>query len=218
MELTAAGIAAIAIMLAVWLCRWDDSSDRLLHTLPGEQRAPTPIGAEAALHAVIARLRSGGTPTRAFEEVGHIRFATMKLTPQRIARVLKRRSDRDESAESIATVSRYAAQACMLSERLGCPASTTLEAVAKEHHRMRLLEERRKQVFAAPQATIKLLSFLPAVTLLLGEVLGASPLLFLLGSLRGWICLGIGACWYMAGMAWIRRMMRGFTTCDLEET
>lgn len=202
-----ATVAAAATGLAVALGWRDSPTDRLLAMLPDAEAPPTAIGTEAALHAVIARLRGGGTPSQAFEEVGRLRFATARLTPRRIARALSRRREQDETDAQINAVALYAAQACALSERIGCPASSTLEAVAREQHRLRVMEERRKQVFAAPQATIRLLTMLPIATVLLGEVIGSRPVVFLLGSPAGWTCLGLGACWYVAGLAWTRRLL-----------
>lgn len=62
---------------------------------------------------------------------------------------------------------------------------------------------------AVPKATVGLLSALPAVTVALGELLGARPLAFLLGSPRGVVCLVLGGCCYAAGLAWMRALLKG---------
>ncbi|WP_240542182.1 hypothetical protein [Bifidobacterium sp. CP2] len=167
-------------------------------------------GIDATIAAVIARTRGGGGVTEAFEEQGGIRFASARVTASRVERVLTRTAARDESAAEVARVSRRLAAACRLSGRLGCEVSHCLEAVASDHRRERRASALRRQVFAAPQATIRLLSALPAVTVVLAELMGAHPLAFLLETPQGLSCLLVGSLWYAAGMVWTRRLLRGF--------
>lgn len=83
------------------------------------------------------------------------------------------------------------------------------EAVLTAYRQMRLMQNLRSQACAVPKATVGLLSALPAVTVALGELLGARPLAFLLGSPRGVVCLTLGGCCYAAGLAWMRALLKG---------
>ena len=182
-----------------------------LGALIGTRREEEPlprIGICATLTAVIARLDSGGTATAAFEEVGGVRFATPRATEARIAAVLRRRSRTQETEEQIGRVAWQAERAVALGSRLGCGSSQTLRTVEEAHRRACLAEDRRRQAFAAPEATIRLLTALPAVTVLLGELLGAEPMAFLLGSPQGLACLLLGGAWHAVGLAWVRRLLR----------
>ncbi|KFI96989.1 hypothetical protein [Bifidobacterium stellenboschense] len=173
-------------------------------------RLPPRIGIDATIAAVIARVKGGGDAAEAFEEQGGVRFATPRVTAARAATVLRMRATTDESEADVATAARHLAAACRLSERTGCALSHCLEAVADDQRRARRAAELKRQTFAMPKATIRLLSALPAVTVALGELLGARPVAFLFGSPQGLLCLGLGGLWYMAGLAWTHRLLATF--------
>jgi tight adherence protein B len=59
---------------------------------------------------------------------------------------------------------------------------------------------------AGPRATVRLLAALPVVGLLLGTVIGADPVGFLVGSPIGLGCLISAAILDLAGLAWARRI------------
>lgn len=173
---------------------------------------PTPSrnGIEAAMAAVIARVRAGADVAEAFQEQGGIRYSSPRITAGRAAAMLRRHAAKDEDEGRIAVAARHLTAACRLSERLGCETSRCLEAVMAEHGRKRRTDDLRRQAFAVPRATIRLLSALPAATVLLGELMGARPLAFLLGAPRGWCVLALGCLWYGAGMVWTVRLLGGF--------
>lgn len=178
--------------------------------------SPLPrIGVDATIAAIIARVKSGGDAVEAFEEQGGIRFATPRVTVARAATVLRRRAKDDESEADVAAAARHLAAACRLSERTGCELSRCLEAVADDQRRVRRAAELRRQTFAMPKATIRLLSALPLVTVALGELLGARPVAFLFGSPQGLSCLGLGGLWYACGMMWTRRLLTTFDDAGL---
>ena len=179
---------------------------------PRQNGVSSPIGIDATIAAIIARVSGGGTLVEAFEEQGGMRFATPRITAMRAQRVLRIRAMRDESEEDIARAAHHVASACALSERLGCEISDCLQAAATAHERERRMYERKREVFAMPKATIRLLSGLPAVTVALGEVMGSHPLRFLLGSGQGMLCLLAGLTWYGFGMLWTWHMLNEFET------
>ncbi|MBM6699195.1 pilus assembly protein [Bifidobacterium pullorum subsp. saeculare] len=207
-----AACAGLCTTAATGLCLMPGPAAGRLPGLSGPRRASgrgtAPVGLETAMATVIARLKGGAPLVGAFEELGATRFASPRLTEARIARVLAGARLAGERDGQVRRMARHAAQACALSESLGCEASLTLEAVLASYRRERLAEERRRQAMAAPEATIRLLTALPAVTVALGEMLGASPVAFLFGSARGVACLALGAAWYGIGLVWVRRLLR----------
>jgi len=61
---------------------------------------------------------------------------------------------------------------------------------------------------AGPRATARVLAGLPLLGMLLGSGLGASPLVWLLGSLWGWLILAVGCALEVVGLWWISRLTR----------
>ena len=102
--------------------------------------------------------------------------------------------------------------ACRLGLRLGCPTARCVEAVRAAHARIHMREELRRNAFAVPQSTVKMLLGLPVVTVALGEVLGADPIGVLFGSWQGLCCLGLGVVCYAFGAVWMHRLMQAHAT------
>jgi tight adherence protein B len=99
--------------------------------------------------------------------------------------------------------------ACRLIGALGCEATHCLDAVASSYRRNRMLKTLKDSAFTVPKSTVKLLSLLPLATLVLGELMGASPIAFLIGKTAGHVCLALGTGSYMLGMLWMRTLMDG---------
>lgn len=167
------------------------------------------VGVAQVITSAIARLRGGGTLVEAFEEQSSRRFATQRITVERLITVFEQRRLPDESPAQVLEAARGVTAAAVLSDELGCQAVPCLEAVLTAYRQMRLMQNLRSQACAVPKATVGLLSVLPAVTVALGELLGARPLAFLLGSPRGVVCLVLGGCCYAAGLAWMRALLKG---------
>ena len=214
MNIVAIGLATASTALCLACSRLSHAPHRfadLKNRPPPAQDGPEPhIGIDAVIAAVIARTSSGGTVVEAFEEQGGIRFATPRITAARAQSVLRRCAKRDESEEDIARAARQIAAACALSERLGCEISGCLQAAAEAYRRERKMHDLKREAFAMPKATIRLLSALPAVTIALGELMGSRPLRFLFGSAQGLLCLLVGLIWYGFGLLWTRRMLNEF--------
>lgn len=176
----------------------------------GPRYAGSPrVGVAQVITSAIARLRGGGTLVEAFEEQSSRRFATQRITVERLITVFEQRRLPDESPAQVLEAARGVTAAAVLSDELGCQAVPCLEAVLTAYRQMRLMQNLRSQACAVPKATVGLLSALPAVTVALGELLGARPLAFLLGSPRGVVCLVLGGCCYAAGLAWMRALLKG---------
>ncbi|RSX54602.1 hypothetical protein [Bifidobacterium samirii] len=180
-------------------------------------------GIMAVIASAVAALRGGATIRDAFPDTGKPRQRSdvppgahegassrppmNTLTEQRLYELLSRHALPKETDRQIADAATQIALAARLSERLGCPAVRCLEAVEQSHRRSRLLADSREQALAVPQATIRLLSALPAVTVLLGELMGARPIGFLFGTPAGLGCLLLGGGFHAAGMAWTAAML-----------
>lgn len=172
----------------------------------------TATGIASVIAAIIARTASGGNVRDAFREQYGMEFATSTITPARAAATLRRHATTDETEQDIVRIARQLASACLLSERLGCGAAHCLQSVSDSYRRDCRARDLRREAFAAPKATIVLLSVLPLATVGLGEFMGARPLAFLFGSARGAICLFLGLAWYAIGLLWIRQLFARFAT------
>ena len=170
----------------------------------------TVSGIGSAIAAIIARTASGGSAVDAFQEQLGARFATPRITAERAAEMLRRHASKNDTEHDIAHTAGQLASACALSERLGCEVSRCLQSVSDSYRRECKARDLRREAFAAPKATIRLLSALPLATVLLGELMGAKPVAFLLGSPTGLPCLFGGICWYGLGLLWIRRLFTRF--------
>ena len=178
------------------------------------------IGIMAVIASAIAALRGGATMRDAFpvtDDRGQrpdarphtaARPPTNAPTERHLYALLARHALPKETGRQIADAAVQIALAARLSERIGCPAVRCLEAVEQSHRRSRLLADSREQALAVPQATSRLLSALPAATVLLGELMGAHPVGFLFASTAGLGCLLVGCGFHAAGMAWTAAMLR----------
>lgn len=220
--------AALAVLLAVLL---HDGAETRLDRLDGraggsvEAAGGRRAGIGAELAGLAAALRAGhdmpsslehrfGTDARCMERKrptfipdGDVTDCNGGIDIARLADVLRVRALPDETEDEV----RYAASglraACALGIRVGCPMARCVEAVRMAHARIHMREELKRNAFAVPQSTVKMLLGLPAVTVILGEVLGADPLGVLFGSWQGMCCLVLGAMCHAAGAVWMRRLM-----------
>ncbi|MBW3088302.1 pilus assembly protein [Bifidobacterium sp. 82T24] len=203
-------LAAVASGLAVGCSLWDVTSPwrRLCGLGDVAVRSVSRMGLAAALSSMSAFIRNGGTASGALEELAGRRFATAAVTEERAVEVFEHRRGDDETPEQARRVARDVFVACRVSERLGCETVRCLSAVASSYARSRLVEDLEAKAMAMPRSTVRLLSALPAVTVLLGEMLGARPLAFLFGTMPGLLCLSLGALCYAVGLAWVGALMR----------
>ncbi|KAB7789945.1 type II secretion system F family protein [Bifidobacterium leontopitheci] len=171
------------------------------------QSAPG-MGLAASIAAVAAASRAGATAYAAFASLGGDGFASQSLSERRIRDVLDRRKSKDETAAQVATVAADCMMAASLSGRLGCSLADCLDVVGRDHRRSCMMRDARRTAFAVPKATVSLLMGLPAATILLGELMGAGPLRFLLSSAQGHVCLALGGFGYVVGAVWMAAMLR----------
>lgn len=113
----------------------------------------------------------------------------------------------DRDAESDPVLGQVAA--CW---RAGSRGAGLVEAIQHVAASARAAEDVRVEMeaqLAGPRSTARLLSILPVVGLGLGVMLGADPLTWLLGSLPGRLCLGVGVGLTLIGMWWTGRIAAG---------
>ncbi|MGN6687483.1 MAG: type II secretion system F family protein [Actinomycetales bacterium] len=70
------------------------------------------------------------------------------------------------------------------------------------------LEAEVRAALAGVKSSAAVVAALPAVGLLLGALLGGSPVSFLVGTPVGWGCLGLGGLLEAAGLCWLRALLR----------
>lgn len=99
--------------------------------------------------------------------------------------------------------------ACVaVSERSGAALAGVLGRYAAQLESGLDSEAARETAMAGPQATVRLLTWLPAGGLGLGYVLGGDPLAVLLGSPLGWLAGAAGVALSLVGRFWSRALVR----------
>ncbi len=172
-------------------------------------------GLAVLITSLLAFVDNGGGLIEAFEEASGRRFATQEVTRERVMAMLENRCLPQERGPTL-TIMAQALMACYgLSAIMGCRASDGLRTVAVMQRRRAALDEAREKAFAVPRATIRLLSILPVLTIIMGEFMGARPLTFLCRPGPGTICLILGAAFYVVGLVWIHQLMNELGREDL---
>lgn len=95
-----------------------------------------------------------------------------------------------------------------VAESAGAPAADVLERYARSRREIAEAERERAVALAGPQATVTVLTWLPAAGLGLALLIGADPLA-LLGSPVGLVSIGSGVVLLALGRLWMRRMLEG---------
>lgn len=93
-----------------------------------------------------------------------------------------------------------------VAESAGAPAADVLERYARSRQEFAEAERERAVALAGPQATVTVLTWLPAAGLGLALLIGADPLA-LLGSPVGLVSIGSGVVLLALGRLWMRRML-----------
>lgn len=166
------------------------------------------IGLSAYIGEAIAGVRSGVSLREAFSIDVEPSWAGAKQAEHTIQRRLATQALPEETEEQINHCAAALAVAYCLSEQLGCEASSCLQAVAISTARLRKVTDLRNNAFAMPQATVKLLSVLPLLTLAAAQLLGANPLGFLMWTPQGWGCIVFGGFCYVSGIVWMSSMLK----------
>ena len=205
----------------------------LLHQLTGllaAGRAPHQLWADAA---ALQRDGAGTGPTRVLAArllpvlESAAQAASLGLSPVPVFRAaaagagptaLIRSWQRESSAKtvipgtgdqlSLEGLWRELAACVSVSERSGAPLAGVLGRYAGQLEASLDQQASRETAMAGPQATVRLLTWLPVGGLGLGYLLGADPIAVLAGSPLGWLAAAAGVALSLIGRFWSRSLVR----------
>ena len=112
------------------------------------------------------------------------------------------------TAESLTGLWTELAACVCVSERSGAPLAGVLGRYAAQLEGGLDHQAARETAMAGPQATVRLLTWLPVGGLGLGYLLGADPVGVLLGSPAGWLAGAAGVALSLVGRFWSRALVR----------
>ncbi|MDO5060011.1 MAG: type II secretion system F family protein [Actinomycetaceae bacterium] len=164
---------------------------------PALKRRQTPLVPAYVVATVAACLRAGMSTTAAWEAA----LADSGVTSTESALELPEFSSVTPSINA----------AMRLSETVGIGLADSLDAIVgtleDAEEGARLLEVAQ----AGPQATARLLGFLPWVGMGIAYLVGADPLQFFFSSTAGLVVLAVGSAFWWAGKAWVKKLVRKLT-------
>lgn len=159
-----------------------------------------PVGAVPAVEAVLAvaaALRAGASPAAAWRRCWGV------AAPDGVPSLADARSRCADDRHAAAVVA-----GARLAARTGAPLADVLERVGASLAEDEAVEGQRRAALAGPQATVRVLSWLPAVGAALGWSLGADPVGVLLdGGVGTALLVGAGALTWL-GRRWSGRLLR----------
>lgn len=206
---------ALIVLIIHWIarsCLYSCTVDRLLSLRTMRQRSPyltsRHMGMTAMIAALTSFMRNGADIVTACEEVSGQSFASKEITLRRAINMVQATRDGSEENSQLMRAAHHIHAAYRLSARSGCEMVKCLEAVRASMRQQTRLDELRRQAFSMPLATIRLLTWLPVLSIALGELIGAKTLRFLFTSLPGAACLAVGASLYALGLVWTRSLTR----------
>lgn len=94
-----------------------------------------------------------------------------------------------------------------LSAKLGGPILLALNRIADVFDRQQRNQREVQLAFSGPQATAKLVMWLPVLALLLGQAVGMNPIGAIFHSLLGALSVSLGLGLMVAGRQWTRRLL-----------
>lgn len=98
--------------------------------------------------------------------------------------------------------------ACLdVAETSGAPLASVLHRFAAQLESEIDAEALRQTALAGPKATVRLLTWLPVLGLLLGTAMGVDPAAVLIGRPLGWVCMLAGGVLTLAGRMWSRALI-----------
>lgn len=100
------------------------------------------------------------------------------------------------------------AAAWRVAELTGAPTAGVLGRLADALRQDEDAEGSRAAALAGPRATARMLGWLPAAGLGVGQLIGAEPVAVLVGTPLGRVCAVAGAVLAAAGVVWTRRLVR----------
>jgi tight adherence protein B len=161
----------------------------------------------ALCQAIVAELEAGAPPDLALQRLPSAvdlvpRGRTAALLGEPVAPALAA-----DAAAAGSTALAGLAACWRAAEQSGARLAGGLEQVAATARAEEALARDLRTELAAPIATAKVLLLLPVAGLILGELLGARPVAWLLGSPAGLLCALLGLLLIAAGRVWSMRII-----------
>ncbi|MDE1536694.1 MULTISPECIES: type II secretion system F family protein [Actinotignum] len=97
---------------------------------------------------------------------------------------------------------------CRLTHHTGASAARILESCAAALSESSDALGERRIALAGPRSAVKMLAAMPLFGMLLGSFFGGNPVTFLFGTLIGRCCLALALICEVAGILWMRRLVR----------
>lgn len=186
------GAIAAAVLTLAW--RLERQAHRRITT-----ELETAAHTATALRTMVAELRSGAHPVTAAEAAADVVPAA---APGLRALAAAARLDGELRAPSLPEL----ASAWTLARRYGLPVADVLDAVRRDAEASLTFARRMRAKLAGPRASAAVLTGLPALCLLLGQLMGAAPLPVLAETSPGQLLLVTGSVLLWAGTAWCRAL------------
>lgn len=173
---------------------------------PRGRDRPRPTGDLVRLLARVgAGLRAGASPPEAWATVLGRRVDAYGVpTVDAVLDAVRSSVDADPVAARHAA---HVIAACRVATELGAPLAPVLDQAVRTVEDEHRAEADTEAALAGPRQTVRLLTWLPAGGVLLGIVMGASPVTVLLDGGVGTLCLVLGLIAALTGRAWIRRLV-----------
>ncbi|MGW5719653.1 type II secretion system F family protein [Amycolatopsis sp. NPDC003865] len=152
-----------------------------------------------ALRTMVSELRSGAHPVTAAEAAAEVVPA---VSADLHALATSARLDGELKAPALPEL----ATAWTLAKRHGLPMAEVLQATRRDAESTLTAARRTRAKLAGPRASAAVLTGLPALCVLLGQAMGASPLEVLTESAPGQLLLVAGSILLWAGTAWCRAL------------
>jgi tight adherence protein B len=96
-------------------------------------------------------------------------------------------------------------------DRTGAPAAEVLDGLAAALRAQQAAADEIAVALAAPRATVRVMTALPAAGLGMAGLLGTDVVHVLVGTTAGHACLAVGGAFWAAGHWWIRRLVAAAT-------
>ncbi|WP_103355248.1 type II secretion system F family protein [Amycolatopsis sp. CA-128772] len=188
----AGGAIAAGVLTLAWSQEWR-AHRRATATMKTAAHTAT------ALRTMVAELRAGAHPVTAAEAAAE---AVPSLAADLQALATAARLDTELSTPALPQLT----AAWTLGKRHGLPMAEVLDATRRDTEAALTFARRTQAKLAGPQASAAVLTALPALCVLLGQVMGAAPLPVLTDSTAGQVLLVTGSLLLWAGTAWCRSL------------
>ncbi|EOD64670.1 type II secretion system F family protein [Amycolatopsis vancoresmycina] len=186
------GAIAAGVLTLAWSQEW-----RAHHRATAD--LTTAAHTATALRTMVAELRTGAHPVTAAEAAA---AAVPPLAADLQALATAARLDTEPSVPAFPQL----AAAWKLAKRHGLPMADVLDATRRDAEAALTFARRARAKLAGPQASAAVLTALPALCVLLGQLMGAAPLPVLTASTPGQLLLVTGSTLLWAGTAWCRAL------------